>query len=257
MHLHLDKYAYCNRLSKVHPLEKFLFAIITLLLCALLDSSAVSFFIIVLNSIIIIKKAGIKPLFYFQLMLLPFSFLIIGILTIAFNVINPDIKALFSFYVFNYQIGITEISLFQAKNVLLKALASVTCLYFLALTTPIIDIISVMRKFKIPELFLEITSLVYRFVFILLETVERIYNSQTSRLGYNSLRNSFNSLAMLISNLFIISFNRASQMFTALESRGYTGSINVLENEYVYSAKNIFSIILIEILIINLYLITR
>ena len=254
MHINIDKHAYCNKLLSVHPMEKFLFAIITLLLCVILNSPAVSITVFVLNSLILIYKSGIKADLYLKFMLIPLYFLLIGTLTIAFNFITPEMKAVFSFHIADFIIGITPGSFIQAQNVFLKALASVSCLYFLTLTTPLIDVISVLKRFKLPELFFELMGLVYRLIFILLETADMIYNSQNSRAGYSGVKNTFKSLGYLASNLFVISFNRANQLFTALESRGYTGSINVLENEHVFSFKNIFLIILTEAFLLILYI---
>ena len=254
MHINIDKHAYCNRLLSVHPMEKFLFAIITLFLCIFLNSPAVSITVLVLNSFILVYKAGIKSDCYIKFMLLPLYFLFAGTLTIAFNLITPDIKAIFYFHLLNFTVGITHESFIQALNLFLKAFGSVSCLYFLTLTTPLIDIISVLRRLKFNELFLELMGLIYRLIFIFMETADRIYNSQDSRLGYNSVKTGFKSLGALVSNLFVLSFSRANQLFTALESRGYTGSINVLESEYEFSHKNMFLIILAEILLLTVYL---
>ncbi|MCK7484444.1 MAG: cobalt ECF transporter T component CbiQ [Bacillus subtilis] len=238
-------------------MEKFIFAITTLILCVFLSSPLISVTVLALNSLILIYKAKIKPDCYLKLMTIPFYFLIVGTVTILFTSITPDIKAIFSFNIFYFELGITSNSLDQAANVFLKALASVSCLYFLVLTTPLTDIIHVLRKLKLPELFLELMELIYRLIFILLETAQKIYNSQNSRLGYSSLKNSFKSLGYLISNLFTLSFHRANQLFISLESRGYSGSINVLENEWKISLKNIFLILFAEIGLITMFIATK
>ena len=253
----IDKYAYSNKFLNIHPFEKFLITALTLFLLLVLNSPMVSIFVLIINSGILIYKAGIDQGFYLKLMLLPFSFLLMGTLSIAFNLISPHEKALLSFSILSFNIGITKISFIQAYSLFLKALSSVSCLYFLALTTPLIDIISVLKKFRLPELFLELMGLIYRFIFILSNTAGAIYNSQDSRLGYFGIKNSFRSMGYLVSNLFIRAFNKSNQLFIALESRGYTGSINVLENEYKYNYKNIIIIIFIESLILAIYLMLK
>lgn len=257
MNLNIDKLAYSSRLLFVNPLEKFLFAIITLFLSVFLNSPTISILVLIINSFLLIYKAGIKLQFFLKLMLIPLYFLLIGTSTIAFNIINPYIKAIFSFNIFNFHIGITQASFLQAENVFFKAFAASSCLYFLILTTPLIDIISILRKLKIPELFLELMELIYRFIFILLETAENIHNSQNSRLGYSGISNSFKSLGYLISSLLFRSTYRANQLVIALESRGYTGLINVLENEYKFSHKNIFMIILFEIFLLTIHVVSK
>ena len=248
----IDKYAYYNRLLNVHPIEKFLYAILTLLLCLFLNSATISITIIILNSVILVYKAGIKADFYLKLLLIPVSFLFIGTATIAFNVITHQEKALLCFNIFNFNIGITQSSFIQAQNIFLKAFGSVSCLYFLALTTPMVDIVSVLRKLKFPELFLELMSLVYRLIFIFIKIAGRIHTSQSSRLGYYGINNSFKSMGYLISSLFLLSYKKADDLYTALEARGYTGKLNVLEKQYKLSKKRIAFIMVFEISLIFL-----
>jgi cobalt/nickel transport system permease protein len=146
--------------------------------------------------------------------------------------------------------GCTYDSILVATRLFLKSLASVSCLYFLTLTTPVFEVLSVLRKLKVPKLFIELMGLIYRFIFVLLDTANMIYISQNSRLGYSTMRNSYNSLGKLISALFISSYKRSQDIYTAMESRCYDGDINLLENDYKYSYKNISLIIVIEIVLI-------
>jgi cobalt/nickel transport system permease protein len=95
-------------------------------------------------------------------------------------------------------------------------------------------------------------SLIYRFIFIMLETINMIYISQNCRLGYSNLKTSYNSLGKLIGSLFLSSYKRSQDMYTALESRCYDGDINVIENIYKISYVNLFLIILLETFLIFL-----
>ena len=49
-----------------------------------------------------------------------------------------------------------------------------SCLYFLALSTPMTDILNELRKLRIPALLLELMMLTYRFIFVLLEIASSI-----------------------------------------------------------------------------------
>ena len=135
-------------------------------------------------------------------------------------------------------------SIIESVKVLFRSLAAVSCLYFLSLSTPIVELLSVLRKLKVPKLFIELMSLIYRFIFIILDTVNMIYISQNSRLGYSNLKTGYNSLGKLIGSLFLSSYKRSQDMYTALESRCYDGDINVIENTYKISYVNIFMIII-------------
>lgn len=246
----IDKLAYISELRKTNPMEKFIFSILTMIVCIVLNNIVVSIITLLLMASITIFKGKIPAKTYGKLILLPMVFLIIGIINIAVNLIQSNKDALFSFNMFNLRLGITEDSLLSALRIFFKALASVSCLYFLTLTTPVFEVLSVLRKLKVPKLFVELMSLIYRFIFVLLDTANMILISQSSRLGYSTIKISYNSLGQLITSLFISSYKRSQDIYTAMESRGYNGEINLIENNYIVSYKNIFLIMFVEIFLI-------
>lgn len=248
--LYLDKYAYSNSLRRLHPVEKFFFALSTMIICLIANSLTVSVIVVFLMSGVAVRMGKIPLRFYLKLMLIPTSFLTVGIITIAINIVDDLNKLLWGWQIFNITIGITTQSLHDAIKLLLRSLAAISCLYFLSLTTPSVEIISILRKLKFPELFLDLMSLVYRFLFVLLEAAEKIYTSQTVRLGYVDLKRGYRSLGQLVVNLFIQSCRRSMDLYTALEARGYNGKFKVLEQEYRFSKKSLLIIFITEVLLI-------
>ena len=75
-------------------------------------------------------------------------------------------------------------------------------------------------------------ELIYRFIFVLTETASRIRLAQESRLGYQGLRRSLSSLGTLASMVFLRAWRKADRVYTALESRGYSGSLVTLSGGY-------------------------
>jgi cobalt/nickel transport system permease protein len=63
--------------------------------------------------------------------------------------------------------------------------------------------------------------LTYRFIFILLEEISKIYRAQDLKFGYNTMKNSFNSLGLLIRILIIKMIRRYKDMIVSLESKNY------------------------------------
>jgi len=114
------------------------------------------------------------------------------------------------------------------------------------------NILLALKKLKVPVLFIELMSLVYYFIFILLNTSANIIVSQNSRLGYLNLKSSIKSVALLCSNLFIKSYKRSFDTFTALESRGYNGYLNVIEVEEFQEFLSLPKIFTIELLLLIL-----
>jgi cobalt/nickel transport system permease protein len=246
----IDELAYISKLKKVNPMEKFIFATITMIICISLNDIINSIIIMLLMSFITVFKGKLPFKIYVKLMSLPLVFLIMSVITIAINIAPSSKELIFSFSIFDISMGCTYDSILIATRLFLKSMASVSCLYFLTLTTPVFEVLSVLRKLKVPKLFIELMGLIYRFIFVLLDTANMIYISQNSRLGYSTMRNGYNSLGKLISSLFISSYKRSQDIYTAMESRCYDGDINLLENDYKYSYKNISLIIVIEIVLI-------
>ncbi|MFZ3173027.1 MAG: cobalt ECF transporter T component CbiQ [Carboxydocellales bacterium] len=246
--LNIDSFAYTNRLRHVHPLEKAGFAFLTMFLCLGFSSPVLSCLVIILMAAAIIGRAGIPGKVYLKLMTLPFSFLLVGVLTIAVSVTTTGLGAgwLAGITVWGVTVGLTYNGVFTAGGLLLKSLGAVSCLYFLSLTTPAVEMVALMRKFKFPSLFIELSDLIYRFIFVMLETADDIYTSQSSRWGYASLKNSMKSLGQLTAALFVKALDRSQMLFTALSARGYTGQLNVLVPEYSISVKNVILIAIIE-----------
>lgn len=243
----IDQYAYSNRLRSSHPGEKFAFALLTMSICLVSSTAVTSLAVLFLMAGAVILRAGIPWRFYIRLMSLPLSFLMVSVATIAVTISRYPDSAVHGFTILGLTVGVTARDLGVAANLFWKSLGAVSCLYFLSLTTPMIEIISVLRKLRVPVIFIELMSLIYRFIFVVMETAERIYTAQSSRRGYFSLKTSFFSLGKLVSILFVKSYQRSQMLFTALMSRCYTGDLKVLEPQYAVSKDNIIIIAVIEL----------
>ena len=55
--------------------------------------------------------------------------------------------------------------------------------------------------------------------------IDLIKKAQETRLGYNGYKTSFKSVAMLGSNIFLRSMDKAESLQHSLDSRGYDGEI--------------------------------
>lgn len=252
--INIDKYAYSSKLKVINPAEKMFFALITLGVCLWANNCIVSMLVISLMTFLITKVGKTKLSIFIKLMMVPIAFLIIGILTIVISYSLNRENFLVSIKFFNGWIGVSESGIFQGINMFLKVMGSLSCLYFISLTTPMVDVISVLSKLRIPSFLIELISLVYRFIFIILETSEMMFISQNSRLGYRDIRTAYKSLGALASTLFIRSFKRANDLYTALEARGYNGELKVLEEKpqkrsYIYILTIIINLIFIGIAI--------
>ncbi|GAB6275165.1 MAG: cobalt ECF transporter T component CbiQ [Peptococcaceae bacterium] len=253
MSLRIDRFAYLNKLYHVHPAEKFAFALVTMIICLALSTPITSFLVILLMAGLVIFAARIPALFYLRLMFLPMFFLVAGVLTVALSFSPKDTYPfLWGFKLGGYTLGVTATSLATAQELFLKSLGAVSCLYFLSLTTPMVEILTVLKNLKLPSLFIELMTLIYRFIFVLLETTDKILISQSSRGGYATVKTSYFSLGQLGANLFTKSYHHSQMLFTALLARCYQGNLNVLEKSYPLSGKNLAMFASVELILLAL-----
>lgn len=255
--INIDKYAYISELKHTAPINKIVFSMLAMGICLWADSIIVSILILLMMGWCTVHKGGTPVGVFLKLMLVPAFFLVIGVLTIGINVSANKEVFLFSFHVFGRFIGVSQASIQKALHLFSKALGAVSCLYFLSLSTPMVDLLAALRKLKVPKLLLELMGLIYRFIFVLLETADTMFTAQNSRLGYSNLSSSYRSLAVLASTLFIRAYKRSDELYTALEARGYDGELNVLEEPFVTKWTEYIPIAIINVFFILVALLLK
>lgn len=226
----IDRLVYRSRLKDVDPLLKSLFSLICLFVCIWADSFVISAVIMAVMFFLIIAVGKTSARDTFHLMTIPMSFALLGSAAIAVS-IGESAEGIY--------IGIGSVE--AAARVFIKCFGSVSCMYFLSLTTPMTDLFALLRKSPLPGFIVEITELVYRYIFVLYDAAERIRAAQNSRLGYVNLRASYRSTANLAANIFMRAYRQADKSYTAMEARCYNGEIKLLGREYI--KKPIFYII--------------
>jgi cobalt/nickel transport system permease protein len=244
----IDKYAYFNKLKNVHPVEKMTLSLCLLLFILIVKAPLVALIAFIVMSTFTVVIARIPLSYYMKLLVLPLFFLFSGIVTILISFADGHTvisDVIWSTHIGNWQICISKESLKRVVNLVFVVLSSVSCLYFLILTTPLTDILDVLRKLKLPPLFIELITLTYRFIFVFLEESINMYQAQSSRLGYTTIRQGIKSLGLLISVLFLKVFERTKQLSIAMNSRGYEDEILFFYQSYRYSPVNWFIITVI------------
>ncbi|MCT8329554.1 cobalt ECF transporter T component CbiQ [Albidovulum sediminis] len=117
-----------------------------------------------------------------------------------------------------------------AVQLVLRSGAAVTCLLFLAFTTPAADLLSGLRRVGVPAEIVEIALLTYRFVFLLGDEAVAMTTAQRARLGHATRQRWLRSTAMVIANLLPRAMDRARRLETGLAARGWQGEMRVLHD---------------------------
>lgn len=221
----IDKYAYTNKLKDYSPQAKIIFACGGIVLPRLINNYYFDLLTIIIMVVLVVAIAKVPLKNYFKMLLLPISFLILSLIAIMVS-INSN-SYLHYFKLGNIYIGITKDSLAIAAKLFTTVLSSLTSVYFLILTTPIIDIIKVLKKIKTPSLFIELMVLIYRSIFIFIEEANNIYLAQTMKFGYENNKNTLKSISLLIRNLFLRVFLKHREMNISLECKLYNGDFKL------------------------------
>lgn len=233
--LYIDQYVYQNKLRIAHPLERVAFAGINLMCCVATAKPLVHLVVMAVMLVLLLRVAKIPAFVLTRLMFAPAAFLLLGGLAIAVNVAASPVGMAGSLQLGPLFLGVSGQSLSLAAVTVTKSLGATSALYFLVLTTPLSEMLYVLRKLRVPAVVIELTMLVYRFIFVFLETAFAMYNAQSARLGFISFKRSLHSFALLFANLWVKAFFRSQALYNSLLSRGYDGNLAVLHPEFKFS----------------------
>ena len=247
--LEIDAMAYNSKMRSWNASYKVILAVITLILCIAFSNIYVSILTILMMGYLVVVVGELEFDHYISALTIPIVFMIVGAITIAIGYSLSPIGQ-YNLHVFNlFYIHWSKESIKHAAVLILKALGAVSALYMMTLTTPLTELVSVLRKAHMPKLIIELMNMIYRYIFLMLDTWGRLRNSAESRLGFCDYRTSMYSFGQIASNLFVVTLKKGTAYYNALEARCYDGELNFLEDEKpVKGWQIIFAIVFICIL---------
>ncbi len=224
--LTLDVYARRSQLCRENAAFKTVGSLCLLVMCVCSSSPIPPLCLFLFLSIVTVAAGGVKLREYFSLLGLPAMFLMLSGLTLLWDFYQklPKEAVLFLPF-FGGWLAVVPAAQALGMLVLSRALGAVSCLYFLSLSTPLSELLSVLRRAHVPDIVVELAVLIYRYIFILLATFRDMKHSAASRLGYQGLKRSLCTTGLIYGALLANSFRRAGACFDAMESRCYTGQI--------------------------------
>lgn len=217
----IDHHAWTNRWRNRHPAEKLAPAFGLLLLTLLLPPLTTGPLVLLLTLLATVSGAGVPFRAFGSVMAVPATFLLAGAPFLAVSVSFAGGVSLH----FSPEGGQL------ALETTVRALAAVSCLAFLTLTTPLADWVPLLRRVGAPASVVELILLMYRLIFVFAERALIGQRAQAARLGYSRLDRSLYSTGLLAGNLFQRALDRARRLDIGLAARGYTGELRVLTSE--------------------------
>lgn len=232
MSLQIDTLAYTNKLRRLAPAQKLLFAI-ALLIISNLAHPPVQIVIALWLSIWTIFYAGIPAKIYLKLVYVPILFWLTSLPALVINGVNIDHLHLIQndtingLTMGNYYLYISKQGIEQGWSIFTRAIAAISCFYFVMLTIPFTDLLKTLRRVGLPILITDLLLLMYRFIFVLLNTASELWVAQQSRSGYRTFNLSMKSLSLLIGQLLQRTLEKYHQVSLSLASRGFNGEFQV------------------------------
>lgn len=126
---------------------------------------------------------------------------------------------------------VTRQGLFGAVLFLMRVITSVSFAVLLSITTRHFDLLKVLRIFKVPQIFVMIAGMCYRYIYLFVEIIEDTYLAVKSRVGTKiHYQKGQHLVAWNIAYLWQRSYQLNEEVYKAMLSRGYKGEPAVLDN---------------------------
>jgi cobalt/nickel transport system permease protein len=241
MHDLLDDYAHSSALRDMSPRLKLILGLGAILICVSSTTPIAPLFIATSISLITVVVAKIPMRFYSKLLLIPLSFALLSAAVVAF--IHGSGVQLISIGVLGLNLGIREDGANLALLLIARTFGGMCSLFFIALTTPMIEIFAVLKLLRVPEAVIDLSMMIYRYIFVFLDQAYKIHNAQVMRLGDAGIKKSLNSFAMLSSVLFLRAWEQGERLIIAMDARCYDGKLDLMEQSGRAEPRAIFAVI--------------
>jgi cobalt/nickel transport system permease protein len=120
--------------------------------------------------------------------------------------------------------------LWAAWNILAKATLGVAASVILAATTPVPELLRGLERLRLPSAFTTIAGFMVRYADVITDEVRRMRIARVSRGHDPRWIWQARAVASTAGTLFIRSYERGERVYLAMVSRGYAGSMPVLED---------------------------
>lgn len=224
----IEQAAYANRWRRVAPAAKGGFALAGLLAAYLAASPAAALGVALLLALATILGAGVPARLYLRVAAPALGFLALSCLSLLLSPaadggpawrLAPDAAA-------------------RVAAVAPRSLAALAALLGLVLTTPLPDLVALLRRLRLPEVLLDLMVLCYRMLFVFSAARRDALAAQAARLGYGGARRSLASLGGLAAHLAVEVWQRARALQVAAEARNGDGPLRFLAPDFDHARRD-------------------
>ncbi len=217
--LSFDVLANTGPLRHRPAVEKVVPSLILMVTALALPPVPTALLVLATTTTVAIGLAGLSLDRWLRAVALPAGFIVAGVIGIALDWGDGPGPL---------PLTVSSASANEAGLVFLRSLAGTSAVILLGVTTPMVDLIALLRRLRVPAAVTDLMASMYRLVFDLLDTGRRLRQSQAARLGHDGLHRSVRSSGLVASAVFIRSVHRARRLQIGLDARGYDGELRVL-----------------------------
>lgn len=134
-----------------------------------------------------------------------------------------------------FGLGVTDAGLIRFGSILARSMISIQAAVLLTATTRFPDILHALRHLKVPAVLVAIIGFMYRYLFVLVDEVERLMRARAARSarlpgapGGGSLRWRAAVAGHMAGQLLLRSLDRSDRVYHAMLARGYRGELLTL-----------------------------
>jgi cobalt/nickel transport system permease protein len=210
-----------NGLKRLDPRMK-LFVVISTLITLILSKGSTYPLLILGVSLLGLLLVRIPIRFIALRLLMPAGIIFV---LVALKLLLTRGEPLFHPALWGITLTITREGLTSGISMGARVAAAVTLLILFGSVTPAHSIFHALRWMRAPREWVELALLMYRYIFVLVETTSNMATAQRLRLSYHGARNSFRSAGVLCGAVLLQSIDQAVKAGEAMALRGHAGSV--------------------------------
>jgi len=170
-------------------------------------------------------------------------------LLIAFPAIFGPGQPLLSWQILGVKLVISSQGLNGAEIFVLRVIICESLVVLLSLTTKHFELLKALGIFKIPEIFIMVLGMCYRYVYLFVGIIQNTYLAIKSRVGLEvQYQKGQHLVAWNIASLWDRSVRLNEQVYKAMLSRGYQGEV-LIWNDFKIKARDWFWLLATAIII--------
>lgn len=209
----LESIAYTNRLRRVPAGAKAVFSACAFVAAFVARPMLAPAIIFVAVVAVTVLGAGVSPRAFFRAAAPAAAFLALSALTIAVSIdVRPGS--------FLPAVALDPVLSALALATAARAAACLAAMLFLVMTTPLVDLVTLARRLRVPGVLVDLMTVSYRAIGVFTDALADMRDTQRARLGYAGRGPALRSAGVSVAHLAVTTVRRSGELHEAALARG-------------------------------------